>query len=462
MSRWPGTRVLVLRKTRVSLNDSWLDTFENEVLFPSHPAVGTLQRQNRTRYTHENGSELILAGMDQKRRLFSTQYHIIYVNEMTELTEQEWMSLHRALRRPGGPGWHLLIGDANPDAEFHWANRRFPDPMPYGKRRATRSGRMRILSWHKDNPMLSESEQGRQYLHRLDKQLVGHMRDRLFLGLWRTASGLIYPMYNSRVHLQTGRLAWQMDAFDKPLRGEPVTLELPDLGYSTELNWFDGGVDFGWTKPGALEIWGHDSEKRGFRTAEVYRKGKDLDWWGDWVADLYEEFRMRYVVADSAEPRSIEHLNDHLAERGVPRIVRGVEKPKRKIIMFNAVREAMRAKHDGVPSFFLLRDSLRGGRDPDLDNDSMPCTLEEEIPGLVVASPRETERGEVHFEEEDEACPNHGCDAAGYEHLEAWKKDLSKRKDRPERPIEAAFEALKESAYDLAKKERLSRGEDRD
>lgn len=459
MDRWPNAKILVLRKTRVSLNESWLDTFESEVLHPGHPSIGEKGREHRTKYVHPNGAVMVLGGMDQGRRLFSTQYHIIFVNEMTELTEVEWMSLHRALRRPGGPGWHLLLGDANPDAEFHWAHRRFPDPMPRGKRRARQAGRERILSFHKDNPVITAD-----YIDRLDNQLVGHMHDRLFKGWWRTASGLVYGMYNSFVHLQTGRLVWQRDAFGKPLRdGSPVTLELVDLGWSTELTWFGAGMDFGHTSPGSIQVFGHDAEKRAFRVAECYHTKKDLEWWADWCADLWAEYRMRFISCDSADgsstgPGAIERLNDHLAKRGVPRIAKPVKKPRRKLTMLNAVREALRPRvQDGFPSLIFLRDSLKHRPDPELEASKMPVCATEEIVGLVIKSPRETERGDVQFEEEDPACPNHGMDGVGYELLEAWKKDLAKRASEPTRLAQDAHLALAENAYDLAKRERRER-----
>lgn len=457
--RWPDFCALVLRKTRVSLNDSFLDTFENEVLYPEHESVIGRTRENRKVYRHPSGGQIRLGGMDQGRRLFSTQYHVIFVEEMTELTEDEWQSLHRGLRRPGGPGWHLLLGAANPDAEWHWANRRFPDPAKYGKRRLSREGRERILSFHRDNPMLvgpSSTPEGRAYLHRLDKQLIGHMRDRLFLGLWRTASGLIYPMWDQFVHIQTGRLVWQRDAWGKPARGVGATLELPDLGFETDLTWFSGSQDFGWTSAGCQQVWGHDAEGREYRVAEVYQTHKDVEWWADWAADLWAEFRMRWLVCDNDEEK-VKRMNDHLADRGAPRIARCVEKPPHKEVMFNAVREQMKRRlTDGYPGLYLIRNALRGGRDEQLNADKLPCCTEEEITGLVVRNPRETERGLVPYEESDPACKDHGCDSMGYEVLTAWKKDLTPKPKAP-RAVQATSEAIKESAADLARRDRYSR-----
>lgn len=449
--RWPDFCALVIRKTRVSLNDSFLDTFESEVIAHEQEVIGGKARQHRTNYQHENGAQIRLGGMDQGRRLFSTQYHVIFVEEMTELTEDEWQSLHRALRRPGGPGWHILLGCANPDFEGHWANLRFPDPAKYGQRRLCRDGRERILAWHKDNPGCTP-----EYLNRLDKQLVGHMRDRLFLGLWRTASGLIYPMWDQFLHMQTGRLVWPRDAWGKPMRGEGCTLELPDLGFEVDITWFSASQDFGWTSAGCLQVWGHDAEGRSYRVAEVYQTHKDVEWWADWASDLWAEFRFRYLVCDN-DAEKVKRINDHLADRGVPRVAKCVEKPPHKEVMFNAVREQLKRRPtDGFPSLFLIRNALRGGRDPELSNDKQPCCTEEEMPRLIVRDARETARGLVPYEESDPSCRDHGLDALGYAMLTAWKRDMSPR-PKLIRPVQATLEALKESAADLARKERYLR-----
>ena len=83
------------------------------------------------------------------------------------------------------------------------------------------------------------------------------------------------------------------------------------------------------------------------RVAEVYHTKKDLEWWAEWVADLWAVYRMRFLACDSADgsstgPGAIERLNDHLQKRGVPRIAKPVQKPRRKLTMLNAVREALR------------------------------------------------------------------------------------------------------------------------
>lgn len=446
MDMYPDLKVLVVRKTRVSLNESFLDTFENDVLWPGHPSLEGATRAHRDKYEHPNGAEMVLGGMDNPTKLFSTQYHIIFVNECTELLKREWVSLHRALRRPGGPGWHMLIGDTNPDAEHHWLNKRFPQGNG-----AYAEGRLRLISFHRDNPTITQS-----YIDRLEKQLKGTvMYDRLFLGLWRTAEGLVYSMWNPDIHLVSAEIIWPRDAFGEVVRGEAFTLRIrrgleEDDYEDREIRWCLASQDFGYAAPGSLSVWGFDSEKRAYRLAQVYRAGKDLDWWAEWAAGFYAEFRFRQLVCDSAEPRSIKHMNDHMSKHGMPRLAVPVDKPTKKGHGFNHVRWCLSDGEDGKgPRALFVRDALRGGRDPDLDELGLPCCSEEEIGSLRLRDPKETEKGELAREESDEGCADHGMDEAMYCLLHAWRKDLSKRKDRAQ-PVRSNFDViLNESADTL-------------
>lgn len=456
LDTWPSACILVVRKTLTSLRDSFQDTFENEVLWPEHPSVEGRLREYRMKYVHANGAELRMGGFDKPRSLFSTQYTIVFVEEMTELLKREWESLHRALRRPGGPGWHLLIGGCNPDMGEHWANRRFPQGHM-----AEKDGRLRLMSVHADNPTITKA-----YLRRLDRQLTGATHDRLYLGLWRTAEGRIYLMYDPYVHLLTATLEWPRDAYDEVIRGETATISIQrgvieDEIEERELRWFGASMDFGWEAAGSFSTWGVDGEKRGYQVRQTYYTRKDLDWWAGVIYESWKVFRFRFVVCDSAEPRSIKHLNDWCQKRGMPRICVGIDKPKRKRHGFDHVRQGLKIKSDGHPSIYFLRDNLWAPegcklRDPRLDADELPCSTAEEIENLVVAKVRETEKGEVAQEESDEGCPDHGCDDLMYFWLHAWRKDLSKRKKAPKYPVDLPA-PFREDAQMLARQTRKRR-----
>jgi len=69
---YPGCRIVVIRKTRASLTESWMVTFEQKVLPPGHESINpNKQRGHRTSYNYSNGSHIVLGGMDNATRLFS-------------------------------------------------------------------------------------------------------------------------------------------------------------------------------------------------------------------------------------------------------------------------------------------------------------------------------------------------------------------------------------------------------
>ena len=122
----PGIRVLLCRKTRKSLTESVLVTYEKEVLPPGSPALSGPDRGNRTRYNYPNGSEIVLGGLDDISRIMSSQYDALFVNEATEITEDEWETLLTRLRNNRlrdtrtRAAWHQAIADCNPSHPRHW------------------------------------------------------------------------------------------------------------------------------------------------------------------------------------------------------------------------------------------------------------------------------------------------------------------------------------------------------
>jgi len=195
--QYPGCRQLVVRKTRASLTESALATFEEKGVIPKdHPILFNrggqrILRRNRTSYDYPNGSTIVTGGMDEATRLFSTDYDAVYWQEVQEGQQEEWESLLRALRNPVLPVRQLL-GDCNPSAPTHWLKIR------------AKTGRLQLWeTYHKDNPFLWDEAHGdwtpigREYVDGL-AAMTGVLRDRLFLGLWVAVQGAIYAPYFRR------------------------------------------------------------------------------------------------------------------------------------------------------------------------------------------------------------------------------------------------------------------------
>jgi hypothetical protein len=171
----PGFRGLILRRTRASLTDSALVTFERDVLPPTHPALDGAHRENRHSYRYPNGSEIVLGGLDMVSRIMSSEYDLAYVQEAIELPEEGWEAVTTRLRN-GRLQFQQLVGDTNPSTPTHWLKKRCD------------GGRTKLLeSRHEDNPRLWDgrqwTDQGREYLDRLDA-LTGPRKLRLRYGRW--------------------------------------------------------------------------------------------------------------------------------------------------------------------------------------------------------------------------------------------------------------------------------------
>lgn len=213
--KYLGMRGLIVRKTRESMSESVLVTFEEKVLPENSPIAWGASRHNRQVYVYPNGSEIVVAGLvangrDQRAKVMSTEYDIIYVPEAIELTEHEWFQLTTRARNHVMP-YQQVIGDCNPDAPVHWLWLR-------GMR-----GAVRILhSVHQDNPTLWDgrnwTSEGRAYIARL-QSLTGTDYDRLYLGKWVQASGLVYDTWSDPGNVTeeaeyvagAGPVAWAVD-----------------------------------------------------------------------------------------------------------------------------------------------------------------------------------------------------------------------------------------------------------
>ena len=100
---YPGARILFVRATRASMNESLLQLWEEEILGLEHPAVmNGAEREHRKRYvfpeatmtwsgkTYKGRSRVGLAGMDMPTRVMSTQWDVILYVEATEGTLHQW------------------------------------------------------------------------------------------------------------------------------------------------------------------------------------------------------------------------------------------------------------------------------------------------------------------------------------------------------------------------------------
>lgn len=185
-------RAAIVRKLRTALTQAAMVTFREKVLPPPPNAVWFHHEDQEFRYP--NGSRVIVAGLDDPRKVLSTDFDLIYVQEATELEEQDWQILLTRLRN-NALSYQQLLADCNPSYPDHWLKVRADD------------GHVTLLeSRHEDNPQLFDHANGEyttfgtQYLKTLDS-LTGYLHKRLRQGIWVAAEGMFFPEWDPEIHL---------------------------------------------------------------------------------------------------------------------------------------------------------------------------------------------------------------------------------------------------------------------
>jgi PBSX family phage terminase large subunit len=341
--RWPGARCLIVRKTRESLTESGLVTFEEKVLPDGSSIRSGAQRRTRQCYRYPNGSEIVVGGLDKPSKVMSTEYDLIYVQEAIELFENDWESLTTRLRNGVVP-FQQLLADTNPDGPQHWLNQR-----------CLRGKTVMLESRHEDNPNLWDPKThdwtptGRGYIAKLDG-LTGVRKPRLRFGKWVQAEGAVYDNWDRQKHLIDRR-------------------EIPP-GWRRIRS-----IDFGYSNPFVCLWIAIDDDGRMYVYRELYHTRRTVKAHAAEINRLSQGESYEFTVADhDAEDRAT------LLENGIATI------PAQKAVGpgIEAVQERLKVAGDGKPRLFVLRDTLIG-RDESLDEAKKPCSLIEEFDGYVWA-----------------------------------------------------------------------------
>lgn len=346
--KYPDARILMVRKTLVSLSGSGIQTYEQHVA-KEHIASGEVvffggSTREPASYRYKNGSRIVLGGMDKALKVMSTEYDIVYVQEATELTENDWESLTTRLRNGRIP-YQQLIADCNPDMPTHWL-----------KVRCNKGQTKSIPSRHEDNPVLFNqatglhTPAGAAYMSALDN-LTGVRYERLRMGIWAAAEGLVYEEYNSSTHIYNA-------------------IKEPPKDWTRYLS-----IDFGFTNPFVCQFWAVDHDGRLYLYKEIYRTRGLVEDHAKVIKDLLRnEPKPRYIITDhDAEDRAT--LEKHLGmstTKANKNVSEGIQ----------ATASRMKVQPDGKPRIYLCRDAIVE-RDSLLENEKKPCSTLEEIAGYV-------------------------------------------------------------------------------
>lgn len=276
-----------VRKYSTTLDATVIRDFEEEL---NKHKIFDLVQHNKTKKTYKYGDRLVeFIGADDEQKLRGAKRNILYCNEGNELEyKTEFFQL---LMRTEDK----VIIDFNPDDENIWINTELEQKRYFDKQDVEV-----IVSTYKDNTFLPSSLISEiEYLQQTDPEfwkIYG-------LGEYGKVFGLIFDNYK-------------------------IVNEIPQ-----DATFIAYGQDFGFTNdPSALVgVWKQNGEL--FIKELIYERGltnQDL-------ADRYKGLGIRqgqYIVADSAEPKSIQELINlqftvYPAEKGADSIKNSIDILKR-------------------------------------------------------------------------------------------------------------------------------------
>lgn len=196
----PDVAILVLRKYQRTVAATTLQTYTRYVL----PAAGGVSyyggsTKEPPSFRYPKGGHIYTGGMDEPEKWKGGEFDIIYVNEGTEIAEDDLLALLPLLRHVTPDGKPVLkdqriIVDCNPANAGHYLNQK-----------AERGEMRRIRTRITDNPLMANAdgtltEYGEQYLAGL--RLTGSKVKSWIDGEWMGVENACYPAFDRSVHVR--------------------------------------------------------------------------------------------------------------------------------------------------------------------------------------------------------------------------------------------------------------------
>lgn len=380
--RYSGARCLIVRKTRESLTESVLVTWERDILGYTHPLLTArpVLRRVRQSYDFPNGSSVIVGGIDKPGKILSSEYDLIYAPEATDLTIEDWETLSGRLRAGAVP-YQQIVADCNPTTPGHWLYKRCGS--------GTGVGLCKLFpTTHRDNPRYWDEARadwtasGRKYLARLNR-LTGPRRKRFLEGVWAAAEGRVFDGYEPSVH------------------NHPAGWKPP---WDWRRVW---GIDWGFKNPSVVAMAALDEDDRVHFYKEYYRthsRAEDVARWARAEVESGREPLPVMVVCD--------HNPEHMADfriygpAGCP--IQLADKND-KLGGIEYMQGLFDVQGDGKPRIYFVPDMLAHEPDPALLDSGRPMSGIEELANYVWD---ETNPDRIKDEPLDK--DNHLMDAARY------------------------------------------------
>ena len=416
--KYPGNRGLIVRKHFSDVKASTVkQTLIKEVIPDSQIKVHNKSEHYIEHITDEIGpdgepvtSQIHYHGLDSgastgsddlPRKIGSTSWGWIFVDEATELSRGEWNQLQGRLRYDGdmidGKYYPVplrqIFGATNPASPQHFLHEIFMD-----------EGRGDHFQMSvKDNPYVPQD-----YKDRLERELSGMYYERYVLGEWVGSEGMIYGEFNLETH--------RLDPDQLPGLCSREDCDLPGCnGWHIKKNKeYEDGKAF-WVEP--PQNW------QVFRTIDYgYRNPMVVQWWArspDGQLVMFREFyKTGELVSDAAnrinsltnDDWTLEQtISDHNAEHSEQLHRSGIQTQNAEKSVQNGiqvVKQRLALDDRGEPGIIIMRGARTHEPDTELMMDDEPTRTVEEFPEYVW---KDTSNKDKPKKEND-----HGMDAMRY------------------------------------------------
>ena len=263
----PNNLVIIVRKTLTSLKRSTMMTLMAG-LNPVLPRGSYTYLKSEGFVKINNGGSIYFLGLDLSERIRSMNVGAIFVDEMSELTEAEYMELLYRLRLDVGS--RQIFSATNPSGPSHWAYKRFfmensPD-------------REVITASSLENPFLPSD-----YIASL-KQMDGSLYKRYVEGMWLALDDLVFNNFNRDIHVK-------------------------HISPEEKFEEYYVGIDFGQTHPSAILLIGKTRD-RIFCLEEYCKQDPSIDKLRELIRNLYERYPGATLLYDPSAKILYNDLNN--------------------------------------------------------------------------------------------------------------------------------------------------------
>ena len=334
--RWPKILILegAVRSGKTYVNnilfyfDIRMHTGERKKYMVTGHTIGSIKRNVIEPMNDQFGLDVKLNNVDNSFHLYGNTIYCFGADKqdsykvMTGFTAHGWYgnevtlqhqnSISEAFNRTSGQGAHIYW-DTNPDYPEHPIKTDYIDKS--GERLS--NGQLRIQSHHftiDDNPTLDP-----MYIENLKKSTpLGMWYDRKIKGLWVSAEGLVYEIFDRNMHT--------CDAFPIPNDWEIY-----------------GAVDFGYDNP-FVHLWiAKDHDNRLWVIGEHYEAKRLIS---DHATKIKAGHNTTWVVADHDKQERMELWNAGVSTSPANKAVdAGIQK----------VAERLTLREDGKPGIVIFR-----------------------------------------------------------------------------------------------------------